>query len=63
MIVKHVVEKEDGTVVFQGVLEGKELAFVIETGLDYLIEQGHIPFVSLENYNMADLHETHESEQ
>jgi hypothetical protein len=63
MIVKHLVEKPDGTVVFQGVLEGKELAFVIETGLDYLIEQGHIPFVSLEDYNVADLHGTPEQEQ
>jgi hypothetical protein len=63
MIINHLVEKPDGTVVFQGVLEGKELAFVIETGLDYLIEQGHIPFVSLENYIAADLHSTPEQEQ
>lgn len=63
MKVRHVVEKEDGSVVFQGILEARELAFVLETGLDYLIEQGHIPFVSLENYNPADLHDTHESSQ
>lgn len=63
MEVRHVVEKPDGKVVFQGVLEGKELAFVIEIGLDTLIEQGHIPFVSIENYNQADLHNTPEQEQ
>ncbi len=63
MEVKHIVEKPDGKVVFQGVLEGKELAFVIEMGLDALIEAGHIPFVSLEKYNAADLHGIPEQEQ
>lgn len=63
MIIKHIVEKSDGSVVFQGVLEGKELAFVIETGLDTLIEAGHIPFVSLENFSKADIHMPPDSEQ
>lgn len=63
MEVKHVIEKENGQVVFQGILEGKELAFVIEMGLDALIEAGHIPFVSLENYNVADLHGTPDETQ
>lgn len=63
MIIKHIVEKPDGSIVFQGVLEGKELMFVIETGLDYLIEHGHVPFVSLENFNRADIHETPNTEQ
>lgn len=63
MEVRHVVQKENGEVVFQGVLEGKELAFVIETGLDTLIEQGHIPFVSIEDYIAADFHNTPEQEQ
>lgn len=63
MIIKHLVEKPDGSVVFQGVLEGKELMFVIETGLDYLIEQGHVPFLSLETFNRADIHELPDSEQ
>lgn len=63
MIIKHILEKPDGSVVFQGVLEGKELMFVIETGLDYLIEQGHVPFVSLENFNRADIHELPDTEQ
>lgn len=63
MIIKHIVEKPDGSVVFQGVLEGKELMFVIETGLDYLIEQGHVPFVSLENFNRADIHKLPDTEQ
>lgn len=63
MIIKHIVEKPDGSVVFQGVLEGKELMFVIETGLDYLIEQGHVPFVSLENFNRASIHDTPNTEQ
>lgn len=62
MIVKHVVEKADGSVVFQGVLQDKELAYVIETGLDVLIQAGHIPFVSTEDYNQADLHMGNETE-
>lgn len=62
MIVKHVHEKPDGSVVFQGVLEGRELAFVIETGLDALIEMGHIPFVSVEDYIAADLHGGNQTE-
>lgn len=45
MNIKHVVEKEDGSVVFQGSLTGPELAFVIETGLNVLIAENAIPFL------------------
>jgi hypothetical protein len=63
MQVNKVVEKEDGTVVFQGVLEGKELAFVIEMGLETLIQAGAIPFTSTENHDLADIHEMPEDMQ
>lgn len=57
MHVKHTVEKPDGTVVFQAVLEGNELAFVIEMGLDAIIRAGAIPFASTENHQQFDIHE------
>lgn len=59
----HVVEKADGSVVFQGVLEGKELAFVIEMGLDALIEAGVVPFVSMKSHDAHDLYEPPEQTQ
>lgn len=57
MQVNHTVEKEDGSVTFQGVLEGKELAFVIEMGLETLIRAGAIPFTSTDNHDLIDIHE------
>lgn len=64
MIVRHTVEKEDGSVVFQGVLEGKELSFVIEVGIEALIRSGLLPFTSTnENRLMANVHEAPDLEQ
>lgn len=63
MNVKHIVEKQDGSVVFQGVLEGKELAFVIEMGLDAIIAAGAVPFVSTDHFSVADIHEVPDMEQ
>lgn len=57
MNIRHIVEKEDGTIVFQGVLSGNELAFVIEMGMDAIIKAGAIPFASTENHEMFDIHE------
>lgn len=56
MEVTHVVERENGDIVFQGILQGKELAFVIETGLDALIEAGVVPFVSTVTHEPHDLY-------
>jgi len=63
MQVRHVVEKADGSVVFQGVLEGKELMFVIETGLDALIEAGVVPFVSTVTHEAHDLYDVPDQTQ
>jgi hypothetical protein len=63
VIIKHVVEKDDGTVVFQGVLEGNELAFVIEMGMDAIIRAGAVPFASTENHAVHDIHEPAEGTQ
>jgi len=61
--VTKVVEKEDGSVTFQGTLEGMELAFVIEMGLETLIRAGAIPFTSTENHDLADIHQEPDSLQ
>lgn len=63
MLVKHVTETEEGKVIFQGVLEGPELAFIIECGLDYAIHNNIAPFVSTEHFEEYDLHKPPESEQ
>jgi hypothetical protein len=63
MFVKHIFEKEDGSVVFQGVLEGNELAFVIEMGMDAIIKAGAVPFASTENHSLHDIHTSPEQEQ
>lgn len=63
MKINHVVEKQDGSVVFQGVLEGNELAFVIATGLDYIIEAGGAPFLSIKEHNVHDVYEEPDMEQ
>ncbi len=63
MLIKHVLEKEDGSIVFQGVLVGNELAFVIEMGMDAIIKAGAIPFASTENHNTFDIHQGTDTEQ
>lgn len=64
MQVKNLIEKEEGSVVFQGVLEGKELAFVVEIGLEALIKAGAVPFTSTNEFRgVWDVHEMPDSEQ
>ena len=46
MEIRHGVEKEDGTYVFQGVLTGNELKIVVETGINVLLAEGIIPFIA-----------------
>lgn len=63
MQIRHVVEREDGSVVIQGVLEGKELAFVIEMGIEAIIQAGAFPFVSTEQREKHDIYDLPETEQ
>ncbi len=63
MEIKKVVERQDGSVVFQGILEGPELAFVIECGLDAIFQMTNSPFISTQNHDLCDLHELPEGEQ
>lgn len=48
MQIKHSVEQENGTYVYQASLTGKELELVVEVGINYLLAQGAFPFVSEE---------------
>jgi hypothetical protein len=61
--IKHVTEKDNGSVVFQGVLEGKELAFVIEMGMEAIIQAGAVPFVSTLEHEGFDIYEMPDTEQ
>ena len=65
MQIRHVVEQEDGEkVTFQGVLEGVELAFVMELGIEALIKAGMLPFTSTnEDRRLAEIHEAPDMEQ
>lgn len=46
MKIDHAIETENGTVNIQGSLDEKELSLVIAVGLNYLFQQGAIPFIS-----------------
>jgi hypothetical protein len=63
MYIKHAVEKEDGTVVFQGVLEGAELAFVLEVGIEKLMRDGVPPFCSTKTHEVVNIHNAPEQKQ
>lgn len=56
MKINHVTESKDGEkVVFQGVLEGPELAFILEYAINMLLQEGALPFVSKESHEFASL--------
>lgn len=63
MQVKRVIERDDGSVVFQGVLEGPELAFVIECGLDAIFQMTTSPFVSQNTHEVHDIHNPPDEQQ
>lgn len=65
MKINHVVEQNDGSrVVFQGTLEGVELAFVLEIGIEALIKAGALPFTSTnEDRGYFDVHDAPDLEQ
>lgn len=49
-------ETPDGeTVKFQGTLEGPELKFVLEVGINKLLQEGALPFVSKTTHNKASI--------
>lgn len=46
MFIKYIAEKPDGTVVFQGHLEGAELKWLLEVGIQTMLDRGmSVPFL------------------
>lgn len=45
MLVNQSLETSEGTVQFTGTLEKEELDFVLQVGLNYLLQNGALPFV------------------
>lgn len=48
MKIRHSVEQEDGTYVYQGSFSGKELDFLVEYACNSLLAQGAFPFITAE---------------
>ena len=55
MKINQAIETEDGNVTIQGTIEGTELALVLSVGLNYLYQQGAIPFLSKEKAEEGSL--------
>jgi hypothetical protein len=53
MLINKSIETEEGTVKFEGTLEPKELDLVLQVGLNYLLQQGALPF-TLDDVGEAD---------
>lgn len=58
MKISQIVEREDGSATFQGNITGPELAFVVELGINTLMEAGALPFASTANINIASIMES-----
>ena len=43
MQVKHTLEKPDGSLVFEGTLTARELDYVVQVGIEYLMYHGLLP--------------------
>ena len=52
MQVKHTVEQPDGSVVFEGSLTDKELDYILQVGIEYLMYYKLLPMKE----NSVDLH-------
>lgn len=63
MKINHTAETSEGDIVFQGVLEGKELDFVIEVGINTLLQKGFLPLISGVTYNKASFMDAPDQDQ
>lgn len=55
MNINKSVEQADGTYIFQGTIEGRELDFLIEYALNDLARKGALPYASTQSVNPASL--------
>lgn len=63
MRIKHSVEKEDGTYVYQGEFTGVELNFLVEFACNELMRVGAFPFIMKETADQEQPHEAPEAVQ
>ncbi len=56
MHVNKSLETKEGTVVFEGELEPKELDLVLKIGLNYLMQMGALPFIAKDSTVDMDEH-------
>ena len=57
MRVQKVIEHEDGTASFQGTLEGPELDYVVQLGLNHLMMHNLLPIVKIDhNLHLPEEH-------
>lgn len=54
MLINKTIETEQGTVKFEGELESQELDLVLQVGLNFLLQQGALPFTTKENVVEGD---------
>lgn len=61
--VKNSIETEEGTIQFEGEISSEELDLILSVGLNYLYQQGAIPFKITKGDQMAKYAEGSESQQ
>jgi hypothetical protein len=55
MLVNKSLETPQGTVVFEGELEQRELDLVLKVGLNFLLQMGALPIITKTEEGLADL--------
>jgi ABC-type proline/glycine betaine transport system ATPase subunit len=54
VLINKTIETPQGTVKFEGELEAQELDLVLKIGLNYLLQQGALPFTFADEIGEAD---------
>jgi hypothetical protein len=57
VLINKTIETEEGTVKFEGELEQAELDLVLSLGLNFLLQQGCLPFTTKGDVNVEDADE------
>lgn len=57
MLINKTIETEEGTVKFEGELEQEELDLVIKLGLNFLLQQGCLPFTTKNDVDIDEADE------
>jgi hypothetical protein len=55
MYIEKVLKTQDGTFKFEGELTDSEHDYVLTVGLNYLLQQGVLPFKAVEDDNLKDM--------